>query len=170
MKEKGKSKSPPDGRAYRRKLRQLVQLQSDAALLAGGIVLMQNSLLDRLVNGLDGSLVSAIGLLTVAFCQGSVKLLQIGFQNGLGSLVLLILHLGQQNSLLCRFNIGHRYTSSNSVTWELSDSLMQKYIIAKVSNKIKYNFLFFKNFGIDGNRQERIGKKGKGERLFEQTN
>jgi len=43
---------------------------------------------------------------------------------------------------------------------------MQKYIIAKVSNKIKYNFLFFKNFGIDGNWQERIGKKGKGERPF----
>src|SRR5699024_7390261 len=57
-------------------LRHMVELQGEAALLAGSVILMQNLLLDRLVNGLDGSLVSAIGLIAVAFCQSRVELLE----------------------------------------------------------------------------------------------
>ena len=101
------------------RLGQGVQLLGQAALLVGSVILMQNSLLDRLVNGLDGSLVSAIGLLAVAFFQGSVKLLQSGLQNRLCGSVLLVPNGGTQNVFLRRLNVGHCYTSSNSVTWEL---------------------------------------------------
>ena len=109
----------------------------------GSVILMQNSLLDRLVNGLDGSLVSAIGLLTVAFFQGSVELLQSGFQDGLSSSVLLVANSSAQNVCLRRLNVGLCYTSSNSVTWELDFSLMQKYIIATDCKKIKCKFSVF---------------------------
>ena len=105
------------------RLSQLVQLQGDAALLAGSGILMQNSLLDGHINGLDGSLVSAIGLLAVAFCQGSIKLLQRGFQDRSCGSVLFVPDCGTQNILLRRLNVGHRYTSSNSVTWEHTISL-----------------------------------------------
>ena len=125
------------------RLGQGVQLLGQAALLVGSVILMQNSLLDRLVNGLDGSLVSAIGLLTVAFSQGSVELLQSGFQDRLCSSVLLVPNRSTQNVFLRRLNVGHGYTSSNSVTWEPDFSLMQKYIIAKNFHKIKWKFSVF---------------------------
>ena len=141
--EKAKRPLKNRGRSNAMRLGQLVQLQGDAALLAGSGILMQNSLLDRHVNGLDGSLVSAIGLLTVAFSNGSVELLQVGFQDRLSSSVLFVANSSTQNVLLRRLNVGHRYTSSNSVTWEHKISLMQKYIIAKGFSEIKCYFCIF---------------------------
>ena len=41
---------------------QLVQLQSHAALLPGSVVLVKNSFLHALVNGLDGGLVGGASL------------------------------------------------------------------------------------------------------------
>ena len=43
---------------------------------------MKNTLAGSLVDGLNCSLVSAIGLLTIAFRDGSFKLLQGGLQGG----------------------------------------------------------------------------------------
>ena len=54
---------------------------------------MKNTLAGSLVDGLNCSLVSAIGLLTIAFRDGSFKLLQGGLQGGLVSLVALVVTL-----------------------------------------------------------------------------
>ena len=86
---------------------QLVQLQSQAALLAGSVVLVQKTLQDSLVNGLDSNLVGSLGSSLVAGDQSGVELLQVGLQLGLVSLVLLVSDLGRDNVLLGRLNVGH---------------------------------------------------------------
>ena len=131
----------------------LVELQGKAALLACSVILMNNTSADGLVDGLDSGLVSAIGLLLIAFCNGSFELLEGRLQNGLGDLVALVVDLGNQNSLLRRLNVGHDYTSSDSVLAELLCS-MQKHIITARSQEINPFFLFFqKNSHKFGKRQ-----------------
>ena len=90
---------------------------------------MNNSLADSLVDGLHRSLVRAIGLLLVACGNGGVKLLQRAFQNGLVRFVALVVDLGYQNSLLGRLNVGHDYTSSNSVNTETNKSVSCRNIL-----------------------------------------
>ena len=51
---------------------------------------MKNSFLHALVNGLDGGLVGAVGLLAVAGGHSGFELLDSGLQGGLVGLVLLI--------------------------------------------------------------------------------
>ena len=58
---------------------------------------MKNTLAGSLVDGLNRSLVSAIGLLTIAFRDGSFKLLQGGLQGGLVSLVALVVDLERKD-------------------------------------------------------------------------
>ena len=85
-----------------------VHFSGNAALLAGSSVLVQNTLVNGLVNGLDGRLISAIGLFAVAFNDSSVELLEGSLQNGLSLLILLIADARKLYSLLGRFNVGHR--------------------------------------------------------------
>ena len=87
---------------------QLVELQGHAALFPGSVVLVKNSFLHALVNGLDGGLVGAVGLLAVAGGHSGFELLDSGLQGGLVGLVLLISGFGQRDSLLCGLNVGHR--------------------------------------------------------------
>ena len=84
---------------------QLVQLDGHAALLVSSVVLMQQTLGSGLIHGLDGHLVSDIGLAAVAFRHGGVKLLQLGLQRGLRGLVLRSFGLGNQHALLGRLDI-----------------------------------------------------------------
>ena len=84
---------------------QLVQLQSQAALLVRGIVLVQQTLGSSLVDRLDGHLVSDIGLAAVAFRHRGLKLLDVGLERGLRGLVLHGLGLGHQDTLLGRLDI-----------------------------------------------------------------
>lgn len=79
---------------------------------------MQNSLLHTLVNGLDGSLVSAVGLLAVAGCHGGFKLLQSGLQRGFVGLVLLVGALDNATLFFADLMLGTGYTSSHRVCIE----------------------------------------------------
>ena len=88
---------------------QLVQLQSHAALLPGSVVLVQETLVDSLIDGLDGGLVSSVGGSLVTGHQGGVELLQVGLQLGLVSLVLLVSDLGRNDILLRGLDIGHGF-------------------------------------------------------------
>ena len=108
----------PEGFRTNVELSHLVQFQGNAALFAGSVILVNNSLADGLIDGLNGCFVSAIGLLMIAFGNSGVKLLQSGLEDGLVHLVAFIVDLGNQNSLLGRLNVGHDYTSSNSVSDE----------------------------------------------------
>ena len=92
---------------FSEKLAQLVQLQSQSALLACCVVLVQQTLVDSLVDGLDSSLVSSLSNNLVACNQCSVELLQGGLQLGLVSLVLLVSDLGRNDILLGGLNVGH---------------------------------------------------------------
>lgn len=114
------SGSSSRGISMNEELSHLVQFQGNAALFAGSVILVNNSLADGLIDGLNGCFVSAIGLLTIAFGNCSVELLQSGSQDGLVHLVALVVDLGNQNSFLGRLNVGHDYTSSNSVSDETS--------------------------------------------------
>ena len=78
---------------------QLGQLQSHSALLAGSVVLVQQTLVDSLVNSLDGNLVSSFSFGLVAASQSSLVLLQVGLQLRLVSLVLLVSDLGRDDIL-----------------------------------------------------------------------
>ena len=121
-----------------------IHLPGNAALFAGSSVLVKNSLLDGLVDGLDGGLVSAVGLGGVTGGDSSLELLQSGLQNGLGRLVALVRSAGEQDSLLGGFNVGHDYTSSNSVSFSMSkNGLMQKHIIAAEAQEINSFFEIF---------------------------
>ena len=84
---------------------QLAQLNGHAALLVGGIVLVQQPLDNSLVHSLDGHLVSDIGLAAVAFRHRGLKLLDVGLERGLRGLVLHGLGLGHQDTLLGRLDI-----------------------------------------------------------------
>ena len=91
---------------------QLVQLQGQAALLAGSVVLVQKTGLGSLVNRLHSSLVGNLSSSLVTSGDGSIKLLQVGLQLGLVSLVLLVSDLGTNDILLRGLNVGHfGYTS-----------------------------------------------------------
>ena len=79
---------------------------------------VNNTLFDSLIDGLHRSRVSAIGLLTVAVGNSGVELLQRGLKRGFLHLVAGVVDFGHQNSLLGRLNVGHDYTSSNSVNTE----------------------------------------------------
>ena len=87
---------------------QLAQLQGHAALLAGSVVLVQQTLVDSLVNSLDSYLVSSLSLGLVAGDQSSFELLQVGLQLGLVCLILLLSNFGRDNILLRGLDIGHR--------------------------------------------------------------
>ena len=96
-----KTPSKNEGREiFSEKLGQLVQLQSHAALLAGSVVLVQKTLDNSLVHGLDSGLVSSFSNGLVAGNQSSVELLQVGLQLGLVSLVLLVSNLERMTSFL----------------------------------------------------------------------
>ena len=84
---------------------QLVELDGHGALLASGVVLVQQTVSDSLVDGLDSHLVRAIGLAAVAFRHRGVKLLQVRLQLGPLSLVLRSLGLIHQDTLLGRLDI-----------------------------------------------------------------
>ena len=84
-----------------------VQLQGHAALLAGSVILVQNTLDNSLVNSLDSNLVSSLSNGLVAGLQSSVELLQVGLQLGLVGLVLLVSDLGRNDILLRGLNVGH---------------------------------------------------------------
>ena len=88
-------------------LGQLVDLQGHAALLAGSVVLVQNTLDNSLVHGLDSDLVSGLGGSLVTGDQSSVELLQVGLQLGLVGLVLLVSDLGREDILLGGLDVGH---------------------------------------------------------------
>ena len=90
---------------------QLVQLQSHGALLAGSVVLVQETLDDSLVESLDGLLVSSLGDGLITGDQSSVELLQVGLQLGLLSLVLLVCDLGRNDILLGGLDVGLGGTS-----------------------------------------------------------
>ena len=100
-----------EGDIFREILAQLVQLQSHAALLACSIVLVQQTLDNSLVNGLNSCLVSGLSSSLVAGNQGSVELLQNGLQSSLVSLVLLVSNLGRDNILLRGLDVCHGHTS-----------------------------------------------------------
>ena len=87
---------------------QVSELQGHAALLAGSIVLVQQTLVDSLVNSLNGNLVSCLSLGLVAGNQSSLELLQVGLQLGLVCLILLLSNLGRNDILLRGLDIGHR--------------------------------------------------------------
>ena len=84
-----------------------VELQGDAALVPSGVVLVEDPLADRLVNGGDSNLGSGLSGLLIAGGGGTLELLEVGLEQRLGSLVLLILSLGDENSFLGRLDIGH---------------------------------------------------------------
>ena len=85
---------------------QLVELHSHGALLVSGIVLVQQTLGSSLIHGLNGHLLSGIGLAAVAFGHRGLKLLQVGLQRGLLSLVLRRLGSLHQNQLFGSLDIG----------------------------------------------------------------
>jgi len=96
-------KLPPglEGREiFSEKSGQLVQLQGQAALLAGSGILVQNALGDSLVNDHDSVLVSSFSSGALAGSNSSFELLKSGLHSGLVSLVLLVSDLGAENILL----------------------------------------------------------------------
>ena len=86
---------------------QLVHLHGHAALLAGSSVLVKDPLFHGLVHRLHSSLEGGVGQVLVAGSDGGVELLHSGLERGLRSLVTLVLNLGDQNSFLCGFDVGH---------------------------------------------------------------
>ena len=86
-------------------LANVVQLQSQRALLVGRIVLVQQALGSSLVDALHCDPVSALGLGAIAFNGSSLELLDSGLQCGAIGLVAGITSLGHQNTLLSRLDI-----------------------------------------------------------------
>ena len=127
---------------------ELVHLLGDVALFSCSSILMQNTLGHSLVDGLDGCGISATGLFLITADNSSFELFDGGLQSGLLLLVLFVGLAGKKNSLLSRLNVGHRYTSSNSVCTMSADgvSLMQKHIIAERFDKINRKFIFLEKF------------------------
>ncbi len=101
----------PEGNIFERELRQLVELQGHAALLAGSGILVQKTLVHSLVHGLDSSLVGDVSSFAITFSVSSIELLEVGLQKGLLSLIPGIGSLGQLDSLLCGLDVGHDHTS-----------------------------------------------------------
>ena len=122
---------------FSEKLGQLVHLQSHGALLACSIVLVQQTLDDSLVNGLNSLLVSSLSGSLVACNQSSIELLQVGLQLRLVGLVLLVSNLGRNDILLGGLNVGHCCISFLGI-------FIQLHIIAPFG--VKINPLFQKFF------------------------
>ena len=76
---------------------------------------MQKPLLRGLVDGLHSDQVGGGCSLAVATGNSGVNFLQVGMQQRLGSLVLLIADAGKLNTLLGGFDIGHDNTSSGTL-------------------------------------------------------
>jgi hypothetical protein len=131
-------KLPPcnEGREIFSEKLQLVQLQSQAALLAGSVVLVQQTGHGSLVNRLHSDLVSSFSSSLVTGNQSSLKLVHVGLQLGLVSSVLLVSDSGTNDILLGGLDIGH-YGHSFLVIF------IQFYIIAALRRKINP---FLKNF------------------------
>lgn len=87
-------------------LANVVELQSQSALLMGCVVLMQQTLGGGLIDRLHCDLVSALGLGAIAFNGSSLELLDSSLQCGSICLVASISHLCHQNTLLSRLDIG----------------------------------------------------------------
>ena len=73
---------------------------------------MEDPLADGLVDGGNGNLRSFGGGVLIAGGSSTLELFNVGLEQRLSSLVLLVLRLGQENSLLGRLDIGHENTSS----------------------------------------------------------
>ena len=86
-------------------LANVVQLQSQSALLVGCIVLVQQTLGSSLIDALHCDLVSALGLGAIAFNGSSLELLDSSLQCGLIGFVASISRLCHQNTLLSRLDI-----------------------------------------------------------------
>lgn len=86
-------------------LANLIELQSQSALLVSCVVLVQQTLSSGLVNRLDCDFVSALGLGAIAFNGSSLELLDSSLQCGLIGLVASISHFCHQNTLLSRLDI-----------------------------------------------------------------
>ena len=104
-------KLPPELRReiFSEKSGQLVQLQRHAALLAGSVVLVQQTLDNSLIHSLDSQLVGGLGGGLVAGHHSGVKLLQSGLQFRLVGLVLLISDLGRKDILLGGLDVGQGF-------------------------------------------------------------
>ena len=86
-------------------LAKLVQLQGHCALLVSGVVLVQDTLSNSLVNSLNGHLVSAIGLGAIAFNGSSLELLDSGLERRLLSSVTSVASLSDEDALLSGLDI-----------------------------------------------------------------
>ena len=82
-----------------------VQLLGELALLTSSGVLMQDTLGNALIDGLDSSLISGIN----AFVgdDSSFELLDHGLHLGLSSAIHRVVDLADQDTLLSRLNVGH---------------------------------------------------------------
>ena len=111
---------------------------------------MKNTLRHCFVNGLDGGGIGALGLLLIGAGGSGLEFLEGGLQSGLLLLVLLGSDTAQLNSLLRRLNVGHRYTSSNSVPnrayAQLCIHVMRLQIIPCFFRKINREFQKNKKF------------------------
>ena len=88
-------------------LLEAVELLSDAALLMGSSVLVEDTLADGLVDGGNGNLGGSGSGFLIAGSGSSLELLDVGLQQRLVRLVSLVLSLGNENSFLGRFNVRH---------------------------------------------------------------
>ena len=91
-------------------LRQLVEREGEFALLVGGVVLVEDSLRDGLVDLLDGSLVRRGRFFLVAGCEGGVVLLHDGTHLVLEHLVLEGLRLDYFYALFRGLHVGHSFS------------------------------------------------------------
>ena len=102
-------KKPPQIRDLRRLISSLeaVELLSDVALLVSSSVLVEDTLADGLVDGGNGNLCSGSSSFLITGSGSSLELLDVGLQQRLVRLVLLVLSLGDEHSFLGRFNVRH---------------------------------------------------------------
>ena len=82
-----------------------VQLLGELALLTSSGVLVQDTLGNALIDGLDSSFISSFNGFTGG--DSSVKLLDHGLHLGLGSAILRVVDLADQDTLLGRLDVGH---------------------------------------------------------------
>ena len=136
---------------------QLVQLQGHAALLVGGIVLVQNAVTDGLIHRLDGHLVSALGLAAVALRHRGLELLDVGPECRPNGPVLQRLGLVHQNTLLGRLNVRQTKHLLRMTIYRHSMPV-QVIIVADRARKCKNYFQIFFFFCIAYGFSQKIAK------------
>ena len=128
-------------------LANLVELQSQRALLVSSVVLMQQTLSCGLVDRLDCDFVSALGLGAIAFNGSSLELLDSSLQCGLIGLVASISHFCHQNTLLSRLDIRQtKHLPGNEFCASDENTSTQDDILASFPENCKHFFNIYRSF------------------------